>query len=58
MERRGWGMSGEGDLDLFYLAEMKINKIMAERNMATSEPGRTAGCSAGYKQLNFGGSLT
>ena len=58
MGRRGWGMSGEGDLDFFYLAEMKTNKIMAERNMVTSEQGRTARCSAGYKQLSFGGSLT
>lgn len=42
--------------DFFYLVEMKINKIMAVRNVAAAGQGRTEKCRAGYEYLSSGGS--
>lgn len=53
-----WG-AGRGDREFdFYRAEMKMNKIVTGRIMAASGQGRSKKCSAGYKELSFGGSPT
>lgn len=41
MEGRGGERSREGESDLFFLAEMEIDKLMAERRVAASEQDRT-----------------
>lgn len=46
---RGGEMEGDRELD-FYLAKMKMNQIMTERNVAASGQGRSEKCSAGYKE--------
>lgn len=53
----GGEMRGDREFD-FYRAEMKMNKIVTGRIMAASGQGRSKKCSAGYKELSFGGSPT
>lgn len=45
---RGEELRGGGELGFFYIVDIKINKIMAERNAAASGQGSTRKCGAGF----------